>query len=330
VRIGGQKVQNCTKTIDEIVKPQVYLDDAHLDGLLKVLETNMYCHIHIDSRPLKNVALWKSSIMEIRKQELVQSIESNAPEGVECQTRAPNTQETKSPRTKMSNNLILHNRALPTPRNSQSLSPDFNRNPATFWPVAYDTTPFDIIARSDRLADYKSSYNLVGTEVTKPLDSTDQKDGCVYLYEVEGNEGFVKIGYTSRSPEMRHEEWSFDCNRHSKVLYPIHSGHVMVVPNAHRVEALCHAELDHCRIRIYCKGCLKQHIEWFEVSPEKAIAVIQKWSKWMTTRPYKSTQLRSTVKWTLKEEEMRRACDIDEFMKDVSVAAKSVVSVSAS
>jgi T5orf172 domain len=281
-RIGGQKVQNCTKTINEIVKPEVYLDDAYLDVLLKVLKANMYCHIHINKRPLENVASWKSSIMEIYKQadsELVQSIESNAPEGVESQTRAPNTQETGSLSTKMSNNLILQNRGLPTPRNSQSLSPDFNRDPATFWPTAYDTTTFDIIARSDRLADYKSSYNLVQREVTRPLDSTDQKDGYVYLYEVEGNKGSVKLGYTGRSIETRHEEWSFDCNRSPKVLYPIHSGSVMVVPNARRVEALCHAELDHRRIRIYCRGCLKLHIEWFEISPEEAIAVIQKWSK---------------------------------------------------
>jgi hypothetical protein len=159
----------------------------------------------------------------------------------------------------------------------------------------------------------------------KSLDRTDREDGYVYLYEVEENKGFVKIGYTGRSTETRHKEWDFDCNREPKVLYPIPSGSAMVVPNARRVEALCHAELDHRRIRIYCKGCLKQHIEWFEISPAEAIGVIQKWSKWMTTRPYQSIQLRSVVKWTLKEEEMRRARDIDQFMKEISVAAISTV-----
>jgi hypothetical protein len=142
--------------------------------------------------------------------------------------------------------------------------------------------------------------------VTKPLDGRDQEDGYVYLYVVEGNKGFVKVGYTGRSTEIRHKELGFDCNRDPKVLYPIPSNSAMVVPHARRIEALCHAELDHRRIRIYCRGCLKQHIEWFEISPAEAIAVIQKWSKWMTTRPYQSIQLRSVVKWTLKEEEMRR------------------------
>ena len=289
----------------------------------------MYCHLHINNWALEKVASWKSDIIEIRKQadsELVRSIESDAPEGGESQTRAPNTQEIGSLSTETSNDLILQNRSLPTPRNSRSLSPDFTRDPATFWPEAYDTTPFEIIARSDRLTDYRSSYKCVQREMVRLLDERDQKDGYVYLYEVEGNEEFVKIGYTSRSIGTRHEEWTFDCNRKTKPLYPIQSGSVMVVPNAHRVEALCHAELDHRRIKIYCKGCLKQHIEWFEISPEEAIAVIEKWSKWMTTRPYQSTRrLRSGVKWSLKEEERLRAHNIDRFMKDISVAAKSAV-----
>jgi hypothetical protein len=323
LRIGGQKVQNCTKTIDEIVKPEVLLDDAYLDSLLEVLETNMYCHIHIDKRPLKNVALWKSSIVEIRKQadsELVQSIESKAPEGTESQTRASNNQETGSLSIKMSHELIMPNPGPSTPRNLRSLSPDFNRDPAKFWPETYDTTPFDIIEKSDRVADYKSSYTKVQSEVKKSLDSKDQKDGDVYLYEVEGNKGFVKIGYTGRSTETRHKEWSFDCNRDSKVLYP---GSSTVVQNARRVEALCHAELAHRRIRIYCRSCLKQHIEWFEISPAEGIAVIQKWSKWMTTCPYQSNPPRS--EWTLKKEEKQRVLDIDQFMEEISIAAESTV-----
>jgi hypothetical protein len=57
---------------------------------------------------------------------------------------------------------------------------------------------------------------------------------------------------------------------------------------------------------------LKQHIEWFEISPTEAIRVIQKWSKWMETGPYQSG--------VLKEEERRRAANMDEFMKEISAA----------
>ncbi|KAI4262947.1 MAG: hypothetical protein L6R42_001883 [Xanthoria sp. 1 TBL-2021] len=322
-KVGGQKVQNCTKRIDEIVKPEVYSQDAYLDGLLKDLETNMYCHLHMNKQPLKNVASWKSSITEIRNKaesELLQSIGNSAPEGLESLIRSENSQDTKNLSTKKSNNFLWQNRGLQTPRSSRSLSTELDRDPATSWQEAYDTTAFNIIARNDRLTDYQSSYCLVRSEVTKPLNLEDQKDGHVYLYEVEGNKGFVKIGYTGRSTEIRHREWGFDCNRDPKVLYPTDYGSALVVPNARRIEALCHAELDHRRIRIYCQGCLKQHIEWFEISPAEAIAVIQKWSKWMTTNPYRSTHLKGGVKRILNEEEMRKARNISHFMKEISVA----------
>ncbi|KAL8855461.1 MAG: hypothetical protein Q9178_007894 [Gyalolechia marmorata] len=322
-KLGGQKVQNCTKMIDEIVKPEVYFTDAYLDGLLNDLETNMYCHLHMKKQHLKNVASWKSSITEIRNKadsELLQSIENSAPEGLKSLIRSGNSQDTRNLSTKKSNNFLLQNRGLQTPRSLRSLSTELDRDLVTSWQEAYDTTAFNIIAKSDRLTDYQSSYDLVHREVKKPLDLEDQKDGYVYLYEVEGNKGFVKIGYTGRSIEIRHREWGFDCNRDPKVLYPTDSGSALVVPNARRIEALCHAELDHRRIRIYCQGCLKQHIEWFEISPAEAIAVIQKWSKWMTTNPYRSLHLRYGVKRILNEEEMRKARNISHFMKEISVA----------
>jgi hypothetical protein len=65
---------------------------------------------------------------------------------------------------------------------------------------------------------------------------------------------------------------------------------------------------------------LKQHIEWFEASPAEAIAVIQRWSNWMITRPYQSIGLRSESE-TLKKEEKQRAGDIDQFMKETTVAS---------
>ena len=324
-RIGGQKVHNCTKTIDEIVKPEVYLDDADLDGFLKVLETNMYCHGHVNRGPLKYVAEWRLDIFQIRKKaasKVVQSIESNAPGWLKSQTRAPGTQETRKISIGNNSNIALRNQELPMPRRSRTFSLKLDQDPVAFWPEAYDTTAFDIIARGDKLADYASSYELVRSEMTKSLGKKDQGNGFVYLYKVEGNSGFVKLGYTGRSLEIRHQEWDFDCNRVVKVLYPIPPGSAIAVPNARRVEALCHAELDYRKIRIYCKGCLKQHIEWFEISPEEAIAVIRKWSKWMNTSPYLSPRLRSGVVWTLKEEEMQKVGNIDRFIKEISLESQ--------
>jgi hypothetical protein len=48
-RIGGQRVQNCTKTIDAIVMPEIYSDDASLDFFLRVLDVNMYCNDHVNT-----------------------------------------------------------------------------------------------------------------------------------------------------------------------------------------------------------------------------------------------------------------------------------------
>jgi hypothetical protein len=170
-------------------------------------------------------------------------------------------------------------------------------------------------------------------------------DGYVYAYEVEGNNGYVKIGYTTRSVTDRHNEWSFDCNRQTKSLYPpltaaanisssaaattpaarpVATETAILVPHARRIEALCHAELDHRRIRIYCGACLKQHIEWFNVSAAEVTAVIQKWSRWMATRPYELLQLRYGPKWVLKADEVQRMLKIEQFMRELAVVPASL------
>jgi hypothetical protein len=92
----------------------------------------------------------------------------------------------------------------------------------------------------------------------------------------------------------------------------------VAVPNARRVEALCHAELQYRNIRIHCSGCLKQNVECFEVSPEEAIALIRRWSKWMMNYPYQPSSPGSSDAWTLKENEERRAKYIGRFIEELS------------
>ncbi|KAJ4246839.1 hypothetical protein NW762_013391 [Fusarium torreyae] len=313
-RIGGQQVDNCASTVNEIVKPDVYLNDCYLEGFLKILETNMYCSQHINEPSLRKVALWKSSIMGILTEHPVKLAESGAPEEVSGPSEAPNTQgPPESPSSNRSDGLILKSESLSIPK--------FDGDLSTYWPAAYNTSPFEIIVRSDRLSDYKSSYDIVKREMTKELQDKDRKDGQVYMYEVEGNPGFVKIGYTTRSVEERLKDWDFDCNRASKALYPIPLKTTAAIPNVRRVEALCHAELDHRRIRIYCRSCLKPHLEWFEIPSTEAIAVIQKWSDWMATNPYQPIQLRSKEKWTIREEWTKKARDMNRLMREISAAS---------
>jgi hypothetical protein len=96
--------------------------------------------------------------------------------------------------------------ALPNPRASSGLTTNLDTDPASYWPKAYDTSPFDIHAHANRLASPTLSHKLIRTELGRPLDAQDLHDGYVYAYEVEGNNGYVKIGCTTRSVTDRHDE----------------------------------------------------------------------------------------------------------------------------
>jgi len=322
VAIGGQRVQNCTKTLRKIIEPEIYLDDSNLEYLLKVLEINMYCKTHNRNKTFSEVASWKSQIIQIREQ-----ANSGLQPGREIQTNKEDqpqqlvTQESKAIAIKNLDSPGIEAEPLSNLEASWLLSLKAGIDPATFWPEAFDTSPFEKVRPyEDDYAD-KSEFNRIQRTIREGLDWKDRLDGYIYLYQVEGNEGFVKLGYTSRTINTRHQEWTDSCNREIKSLYPLSSHSVVKLPNARRIEALCHAELHNRRVRTYCNGCLKDHIEWFEVSPEYAVSIINKWSKWMMTGPYYARPLRGVTKCYLQAEEQRRTNNMDEFMKEISEAA---------
>ncbi|KAH7061023.1 T5orf172 domain-containing protein [Paraphoma chrysanthemicola] len=290
-----------------------------LEGYLRVLEVNMYCPSHIDKQGYKMVSTWKSSIIDILKKSktelvrdanlLISSVEDDA-EAVNSEAVSESTDITKE--------TVWRNGQLPTPRNTRSLSPEFYHSPSKFWPSALDASPFKRLPRLDDIRNPKECYDLVKEVVTRNLAKTHNIGGYVYLYEVVGNEGVVKIGYT-KTLEKRHKDWAFDCNRETKLLYPLSKDSLEEVPNAPRVEALCHSELDYCRIRVDCGACLKEHIEWFEMSPKKCIQVIKKWSQWMRTNPFENVA--TDQGGLLKKEENEKTKDMDEFMKSVAMLA---------
>jgi hypothetical protein len=292
-RIGGRKVQNCERTLQELIKHEKYSDDVELELLLKVMEYNMNCTIHQSSEQVMWKE-WKKSVMKVLP--------------------LPMPLGDRVPAMKAPNELQISPGAQ---KNAHpSISPDVD--PASYWPEVYDLTPFEKPQRSNYDASPESLHKLILKRIENPLARYEITKGYVYAYEVEGNEGYVKIGYTSRSLAERHDEWSFDCNRKTKPIFPasaqatatVSGGtettmtEAVFVPHAGRVEALCHAELNNHRIKIYCSACQKEHIEWFKVSAIEATNVIQKWSRWMATRPYEQ-RLRGGV-WTLKMGEEQR------------------------
>ncbi|KAL6691072.1 T5orf172 domain-containing protein [Trichoderma pleuroticola] len=311
-KLHGQKMQNYTKTIDEIIKSVVGSDDSKIECLLKVLAYNGLCDRHQYQSP-KHIELWTSRLMEIRstyQAETKQLADGCMLDGSDVSGTTPQTETVQGSMLRNNTKHDLEDEADSTPIDLASPPPD------QYWPDAFDESPFKIIKGRDSTRDRESSYTEIKTNAMLPLEEKlgDLKNGFLYLYTVKGNERFVKIGYTTRSPKTRHEEWKVSCNREPKSLYES-----SIVPNARRIEALCHAELDYCRTSVFCTGCSIQHIEWFETTPDDAISVIQKWSKWMESHPYTETLPESGVKWGLKAEEVKKLDDVDGFMKDLAL-----------
>jgi hypothetical protein len=130
----------------------------------------------------------------------------------------------------------------------------------------------------------------------EPLKKPELDDGYVYVYEVEGNEGFVNIGFTTQTIKARSGQWKSECGRVPKVLYPL--GAAKKIPHANRVEGLCLAELKYRNLTVICEACPKRHIEWVQVPAAEAIAVIQKWTKWIGTAPFEDSK-RQLNQWEL-------------------------------
>ncbi|RAH46213.1 GIY-YIG nuclease family protein [Aspergillus brunneoviolaceus CBS 621.78] len=112
--------------------------------------------------------------------------------------------------------------------------------------------------------------------------------GHVYAYEVEGNAGLVKIGYSKNTVQVRLDQHALVCNRLPKKLFPLSESPDREVDHPLLVEALCHAELSRFQTKVDCEACLRKHEEWFNVSPESAIVTLQKWSGWMDRTKSKS------------------------------------------
>lgn len=179
---------------------------------------------------------------------------------------------------------------------------------ARYWERGLDTNCFHIFGKND-FDEYEDSeaaiLDIAGSKLIADPTNTEKNEvhsGFVYLYKVPGNDAFVKVGFTTGSVQDRFKKWKKYCNRDPTVLYPISTAAKTVV-HAHRVERLVHAELMEHRIRHYCERCEKQHVEWFEVSADAAIAAVKKWSLWTAGKPYEEIE---GSEWHLKKAEKNR------------------------
>ncbi|KAL9610495.1 MAG: hypothetical protein Q9167_004804 [Letrouitia subvulpina] len=132
-----------------------------------------------------------------------------------------------------------------------------------------------------------TTEEIVKEQVKKPLTKRDEQvEGEVYIYWVLGNFGLVKIGWTQKSVDSRLNGWYKKCGHLPWRIFPTKYV-TKPIPHAKRVEMLIHAELNGVRRReTSCDKCGRSHVEWFEVSHAKAVAVAEKWTAWMLKEPY--------------------------------------------
>ncbi|KAL3475972.1 T5orf172 domain-containing protein [Aspergillus californicus] len=310
--IGGRKVLNRTQTITELSKAEIYMNEQNLDHFLGLVATYMHCYLHTNQSLSKEQTLWKERIQDISERASLTTGKSEA-----GKTEGDSGKKQLLENAPVSRNTSTKKKdALPSKHSHQLLEPsaaclDSSKHPPIPQSDQYDTTAFDIVRRMEGMDNYKPSYEAVRKQMMKRLGDKEQKAGYLYIYEDEGNKGLVKIGYTARTITKRHEEWCFDCNRKPKSLFPVSAQDAVLVPHVHRVEKLCHAELNHRQVIIYCYCCLKTHEEWFEVSCREAAAVIEKWSAWMKKEPYEPDTL------SLREEEARKASNMGHYMTEL-------------
>ncbi|KAF2258135.1 hypothetical protein CC78DRAFT_549381 [Lojkania enalia] len=120
-----------------------------------------------------------------------------------------------------------------------------------------------------------SPEDAVSWKICESLCKRDFETGSVYIFNRVSSPGHVKIGWTAVSVEARLEGWS-KCGYIPNKLFSVDD-----VPNAQRAETLTHHELiKEWRRERRCKAehCQVSHQEWFEVSQDKAIQVLDNWA----------------------------------------------------
>jgi hypothetical protein len=138
-----------------------------------------------------------------------------------------------------------------------------------------------------------SASALLRKRLEKRLNTTELKAGYIYMYWFPINFGYLKIGYTTVNSKQRLKTWQRQCGHPATGVEELFH-----VPHVARVEKLMHAELkDLRRWEIECRGCGKNHKEWFYVQTPHAKRVFIKWAEWMKTEPYDEE-----TGWNLKED----------------------------
>ena len=150
---------------------------------------------------------------------------------------------------------------------------------------------------------------LVAKTMRKPLTSTEEKSGWLYVYWNQSNFDYRKIGCTTVDIAGRLKKWETQCQHRAEQVTqsssqqegPQVKKEEEKVPHVHRLEKLVH---DTLKVDRYCEPCCavcrKRHREWFDVKDHKIQSVISIWSEWIRREPYELVD--DEGKWMLKAE----------------------------
>ena len=144
-----------------------------------------------------------------------------------------------------------------------------------------------------------------GTSERVPRDPASEDGGYIYIFKSKADAfpgpRYVKIGKTKQIPERRRRQWELQCN--FEAIHVKDDKDKRFV-HYHAVEKIIHAELYNKRRKYLCNECKKfhyfklgknsskstqtEHGEWFEISEDEALQVVNKWRDWVIdNEPYR-------------------------------------------
>ncbi|RDL32585.1 uncharacterized protein BP5553_09041 [Venustampulla echinocandica] len=155
-------------------------------------------------------------------------------------------------------------------------------------------------------------------------DSSSNPTGYIYVFTSPSTPKYMKIGKTLLDPDKRRCQWARQCKFTATRIDD---------PNGKKftyysmVERLVQLELANERRKFKCGKCKRRHIfdqrkegggrsevtehgEWYEVTPERALAVVGRWRAWATKEPYANDGTLNNV-WKWKYDQAMKCVEMD-------------------
>ncbi|KAF2998942.1 hypothetical protein E8E13_006588 [Curvularia kusanoi] len=167
-----------------------------------------------------------------------------------------------------------------------------------------DSTPIN--PNSSSPPEVSQMHRILRKKLKKGLTENDEKGWIYVIYDTQ-RPHLCKIGKSVDS-DKRASQIQRACKTSPEVFNSINVNYYT------RAEGLVHAYFSDKRKRIECTKCAKGHCEWFDISPEAAMAGVRKWATFMNQQnPYhiKSRELKSFWSLWLNSPHILNAQDID-------------------